>query len=225
MKSYTNTTSSMKECDLNVSRRHFVASAAFTPLALGAAASVLTAKSAQAGVGDILENDNVLGDPKAPIGIVEYASLTCPHCAAFHNATLKKIEETYVKEGKAYIIYRDFPLDRYAFQASVLAHAAGKKRFFAVLAILFEKQAEWTSASDPTAALIAIGKRVGVSKSKFEAALADEKLGESILTDRLVGANEYGVRATPTIFVNGERYEGDRDFETMDSFFKSLIGS
>ncbi|MEP3244423.1 MAG: DsbA family protein [Sneathiella sp.] len=222
MKRYTDTTSSMKERNLNLTRRHFVASAGITPLALGAAGAVMAPSLAHAGVGDILENDTVMGDAKAPIGLVEYASLTCPHCADFHNAALAEIEENYIKTGKAFLIYRDFPLDRYAFQASVLAHAAGKQRFFSVLKILFEKQNEWARASDPTAALLKIGKMVGVSKAKFEASLADEKLGESILTDRMVGANEYGVNSTPTLFINGEKYEGSRDYSTLDAFMKDL---
>ncbi len=222
MKRYTDTTSSMNERNLNLTRRHFVASAGIAPLALGAAGAVMAPSLAQAGVGDILENDTVMGDAKAPIGLVEYASLTCPHCAEFHNTALAEIEENYIKTGKAFLIYRDFPLDRYAFQASVLAHAAGKQRFFSVLKILFEKQNEWARASDPTAALLKIGKLVGVSKAKFEASLADEKLGESILTDRMVGANEYGVNSTPTLFINGEKYEGSRDYKTLDAFMKDL---
>ncbi len=222
MKRYTDTTSSMNERNLNLTRRHFVASAGIAPLALGAAGAVMAPSLAQAGVGDILENDTVMGDVKASIGLVEYASLTCPHCADFHNTALAEIEENYIKTGKAFLIYRDFPLDRYAFQASVLAHAAGKQRFFSVLKILFEKQNEWARASDPTAALLKIGKMVGVSKAKFEASLADEKLGESILTDRMVGANEYGVNSTPTLFINGEKYEGSRDYKTLDAFMKDL---
>ncbi len=222
MKRYTDTRSSINEQKLTLTRRHFVASSGLAPIALGAAGALLSPALAQAGVGDILENDNVLGDPKAPIGLVEYASLTCPHCAQFHQTALKDIEENYIKTGKAYLIYRDFPLDRYAFQASVLAHAAGKQRFFAVLKILFDKQAEWSAASDPTAALMKIGKMVGVSQAKFEAGLKDEKLGESILTDRMVGANEYGVSSTPTLFVNGEKYEGSRDYASLDKFLQDL---
>ncbi|WP_169544567.1 DsbA family protein [Sneathiella aquimaris] len=222
MKSYTNTTSSMNEQTMTLSRRHFVASAGIAPLALGAAGSLLSPATAQAGVMDILENDNILGDPKAPISIVEYASLTCSHCANFHTNAFKNIQEDYIDTGKAFLIYRDFPLDRFAFQASVLAHAAGKDRFFAVLKILFEKQAEWTTAPDITAALTKIGNMVGVSKATYEKNLADEKLGESILTDRMVGANEYGVNSTPTLFINGEKYEGSREYEVLGPYLAGI---
>ncbi|MEH6402291.1 MAG: DsbA family protein [Sneathiella sp.] len=219
-----------------LSRRHFVAGAGVALLGIGYAAydwyktqnspKTQETKSAATGtsnsVMDILENDNVLGDPKAPIGIVEYASLTCPHCAYFHENAFSKIEEKYVKTGKAFIIYRDFPLDQYAFQASVLAHSAGKDKFFAVLKILFSKQKEWTSASNPTDAIVAIGNMVGVSKAKFEEGIADEKLGESILLDRMVGSTDYGVSSTPTLFINGEKYEGSREFADLDAYLENL---
>lgn len=222
MKRYNNTTSSMKDQKLPLSRRHFVAASGIAPFALGAMASIAMPTIAQADVMDILENDNVLGDPKAPISIVEYASLTCPHCAEFHNNALQDIKTNYIDTGKAHLIFRDFPLDRWAFQASVLAHSAGKEKFFTVLEILFKKQAEWTNGSDLTAEIIKIGNMVGISKAKFEASLADEALGESILTDRMVGANEYKVASTPTLFINGERYEGSRKYEEMDAYLKGL---
>jgi len=221
---------------LALSRRHFVAGAGVALLGIGYAAydwyktknspemqkATSTTTGSSSSVMDILENDNVLGDPNAPIGIVEYASLTCPHCAYFHINAFKDLEEKYVKTGKAFIVYRDFPLDQYAFQASVLAHTAGKDKFFAVLKILFSKQAEWTSATNKTDAIAAIGKIVGVSKAKFEEGLADEKLGESILLDRMVGSTDYGVSSTPTLFINGEKYEGNREFADLDAYLKAL---
>lgn len=219
-----------------LSRRYFVAGAGVAVLGIGYAAydwyktkqsqKMSDAKSVAPGssssVMDILENDNVLGDPTAPIGIVEYASLTCPHCSEFHMNAFKDLEENYVKTGKAFIIYRDFPLDQYAFQASVLAHTAGKDKFFAVLKILFNKQADWRAATNPTDALAEIGKIVGISRAKFEAGIADEKLGESILLDRMVGSTDYGVSSTPTLFINGEKYEGGRNFEELDAYLKGL---
>jgi len=223
MKSYTNTTSSMKDQKLALTRRHFVASAGIAPIAFGAM-SVLTPGTAQAGVMDLLEGDKILGDKSAPIAVVEYASLTCPHCARLHNGTLVKFKKDYVDTGKAYLVFRDFPLDRYAFQASVLAHTAGEGRFFAALNYLFKNQDKWRGASDVTAAIIDMAKAIGVPKAQFEAALKDEKLGESILTDRMVAANDYGVNSTPTLFINGDLYEGNwADYPTFDAYLKSLL--
>ncbi|MBO6825423.1 MAG: DsbA family protein [Sneathiella sp.] len=226
MKRYNETTSSMQGKELPISRRHFVSSSALAPFALGAAGSLLAGTAAAADVMEILEDDMVLGDRTAPLAIVEYASLTCGHCANFHNNTLPKLEEDFINTGKAYIVYRDYPLDRFAFQASVLAHTAGEKLFFPVLKLLFKEQAAWTSASDITEALTAIARKVGISQAKFEEALKDETLGERILMDRMVGSNEYGVSGTPTLFINGELYQGDwANYEAFSSDLQDMISA
>ncbi|WP_169567829.1 DsbA family protein [Sneathiella limimaris] len=223
MKDYNCTTSSMKESKLKLTRRHFVSSAAMTPVAF-AASSLIAATPARADVMEIREDDTILGDRTAPIAIVEYASLTCPHCADFHRIVMPSLKKDYIDTGKAYLIYRDYPWDQNAFFASVLAHTAGEKRFFPTLEILYAKQAEWGNASDVIAALKDIGKMVGVPAAKFDAALKDEALGEAILMDRMVAANEYDVNATPTIFINGEEFEGDwEEYENVDNYLKDLL--
>ena len=223
MKLYNPTTSSMKDKKLALTRRHFVATAGLAPVAF-AASSLITATPARANVMDIRDDDTILGDRNAPIAIVEYASLTCPHCANFHNNVLPSLEKDYIDTGKAYLVYRDYPWDQSAYHAAVLAHTAGEKRFFPTLKILYSRLNEWASAPDVIGALKEIAKLVGVPASKFEAALKDEKLGESILMDRMVAANEYNVNATPTIFINGERYEGDSsEYEPLDDYLKDLM--
>lgn len=223
MKLYNRTTSSTKEMKLGISRRHFVASAALTPVAF-AASSLLTASPARADVMEIRKDDTILGDRNAPIAIVEYASLTCPHCAHFHNDVLPSLEKDYIDTGKAYLIYRDYPWDQNAFYASVLAHTAGEKRFFPALKILYSSLNEWGTAQDVVGALKEKAKLLGVPAAKFDAALADEKLGESILLDRMVAANEYNVQATPTVFINGELFDGDTSvYEPLDAYLKDLM--
>ncbi|WP_037492613.1 DsbA family protein [Sneathiella glossodoripedis] len=223
MKLYNHTTSSMKDRKLNISRRHFVSAAGLSPLAF-ATSSLFAAKSARADVMAIREDDNVLGDRNAPIAIIEYASLTCPHCANFHNEVMPQLQENYIDTGKAYLVYRDFPWDQNAYHAAVLAHTAGEKRFFPTLKILYSRLNQWASAPDVIAALKDIAKLVGVPAAKFEAALQDEKLGERILMDRMVAANEYDVTATPTIFINGERFDGDSaSYEAFDEYLKGLM--
>ncbi|MCR9215107.1 MAG: DsbA family protein [Proteobacteria bacterium] len=223
MKSYTTTISSREERKLAVSRRHFVVSGATLPLAATALAGGMVPFAAQAAEPEMQDTDRVLGDRDAPLTIIEYASMTCPHCASFHLGSFVDIKENYIDTGKAKLVFRHFPFDRYAFQASVLAECSGPDKFFAVTDILFKRQAEWARASDPTQALIKIGKQAGISQSKFEACLADEALGEAILSQRLVGSTEYKVNSTPTLFIEGEKYEQNRDFPTLDSHLKSLL--
>ncbi len=223
MRSYNPTTYSRKDEQLTLSRRHFVISTGVAPVLVGASISFFTAGTAFAASPEMTDSDHVLGEPDAPITIIEYASLTCPHCAHFHETGFQKLKENYLDTGKARFIFRHFPLDRYAFQASVLAECAGDTKFFPLIDILFSRQAEWTRTKNPTDALIKIGKQAGVGQQKFEACLADEKLGESILNERLTGANDYDVTSTPTLFINGEKYEEDRSFEVLDSYLKSKM--
>ncbi|TNE41466.1 MAG: DsbA family protein [Alphaproteobacteria bacterium] len=226
MRRYNSTTYSMDNDKLALSRRHFVISGSLAPLAVGAGAGLIAptkARADEAKEPTISDDDHVLGDPKAPISIIEYASLTCPHCAHFHEATFPDLKKNWIDTGKASLTFRHFPLDRYAFQASVLTECGSKSTFFGLVGLIFNQQVEWTHAKDPVEALAQIGKTASIGEKKFKDCLADEKLGESILNQRLVGANDYGVDATPTLFVNGKKYEGDRSYEEFDTFLKSLM--
>ncbi|USG62190.1 DsbA family protein [Sneathiella marina] len=223
MRRYNSTTYSMDDRKLNLTRRHFVAAGSALPIAAAATTGLFSASTARAAEPELLETDHVLGDRNAPILIIEYASMTCPHCAHFHETAFPGLKENYFDTGKAALAFRHFPFDRYAFQASVLAECSGPDKFFAITDILFKRQAEWTRAENITEALIKIGKQSGISQKKFEACLADEKLGESILTQRLVGSTEYGVNSTPTLFIEGEKYEDDRSFAALDEFLKSKM--
>ena len=93
--------------------------------------------------------EQILGDPDAPVTIIEYASLTCPHCAQFHNEVLPELKERYIAPGKVRLIYRDFPLDQVALAAAALAHCDGSDRYFSMLDVLFETQRNWARADDP----------------------------------------------------------------------------
>jgi protein-disulfide isomerase len=223
MRRYNSTTYSMDDRKLNLTRRHFVAAGSALPLAAAATTGLFSASTARAAEPVLLETDQVIGDRNAPIIIIEYASMTCPHCAHFHETAFPGLKENYFDTGKAALAFRHFPFDRYAFQASVMAECAGPDKFFAITDILFKRQAEWTRADNITEALIKIGKQSGISQKKFEACLADEKLGESILTQRLVGSSEYDVTSTPTLFIEGKKYEDDRSFAALDEFLKSKM--
>ncbi|WP_431858404.1 DsbA family protein [Azospirillum sp.] len=161
--------------------------------------------------------ERVLGDPKAPVTILDYSSMTCPHCARFHTETLPKIKETYIDTGKAKLVFRDFPFDQWALRASMLARCAPPERYFPLLDVLFKGQAQWASAKDPGAALTQIGKLAGLSEATIKACWEDKALADGILNSRLEGQNKDKVESTPTfILTSGSgttKVEGAQPFE------------
>jgi protein-disulfide isomerase len=162
--------------------------------------------------------ERVLGDPEAPVTIIEYSSLTCPHCAAFHTDTLPALKERYIDTGQAKIVYRDFPLDQNALNAAVIAHCAGPDRYFVFLEALFSSQSRWARSSDPRESLIQLAGLGGLPREQAEACLADDAMLDAVLQSRLTGQDEHQVSSTPTFVINGEVVSGNRsvdDFATV----------
>lgn len=157
--------------------------------------------------------ERTLGDPKAPITIIEYSSLGCPHCAKFHVETLPKIKENYIDTGKAKLVYRDFPFGGAAYAAAMMARCAPASRYFQFLDVLFKNQETWAQSKDPRAALARIGKLGGMSDADFDACLKNEALFEGIRNVQLEGKQKFEVNATPTFFVNGTRISGAQPYE------------
>ena len=168
--------------------------------------------------------EQILGDPQAPVTIIEYASLTCPHCAQFHTEVLPELKERYIAPGKVRVIYRDFPLDQKALSAAALAHCAGPDRYFSFLDVLFQTQASWAQADDHIAALKRLGKLGGLSEEQMDACLADEELADGILRTRLEGQNQHQIGSTPTLVIDGKTYAGSRDIEELETLIDPLIG-
>lgn len=163
--------------------------------------------------------DMVLGKAEAPITIIEYASLTCPHCASFHADVLPEIKKEFIDTGKAKLIYRDFPLDQLAFAGAILARCAGPEKYFTYLNVLFAQQRQWAAAQDPMAALKQIARLGGMPAEQFDKCLADKALGDYILAQRLEGNQKFNVNSTPTIIVNGKAEPG---VPSLDELRKKL---
>lgn len=153
--------------------------------------------------------DNTLGDPNAPVTIVEYASMTCPHCASFHNEVFEQFKAAYIDTGRVYFVFREFPLDPVAAAASALARCApgGSEGYLAMVEILYETQPTWSRSENPAAALQQIGAQAGITPAEFEACLSNQATVDGIYAVHDRGI-ELGVNATPTFFVNGARYPG-----------------
>jgi protein-disulfide isomerase len=170
---------------------------------------------------EIQPTDHVMGDPKAPITMIEYASLTCPHCAHFNTTELPQIEEKWVKTGKVKLIYRDFPLDQTATQAAQLAECAGKDKYFAVIDMMFSGQGVWATAKDPIAELAKSLRIAGMGEAEVKACLANDAVATGVINDYR-GGETLGVNSTPTIFINGEQFKGARSLDEFDALFTKL---
>jgi protein-disulfide isomerase len=167
--------------------------------------------------------EQILGDPDAPVTIIEYASLTCPHCAQFHTEVLPELKERYIDPGKVRLIYRDFPLDQMALTAAALAHCAGPERYFSMLDVLFETQSNWARADNPVTALKRLGKLGGLTEEEMQACLSDQELTDGILQTRLEGQNQYDIGSTPTFVIDGKTYSGSLDVEGFSELLDPLL--
>lgn len=165
--------------------------------------------------------DMVLGKPDAPITIIEYASLTCSHCAAFHKETLPKIKSEWIETGKAKLIYRDFPFDGWALGAAMVARCAGPDRYFAFLDTLFRSQEQWAAAKNPLDALRGIAKLGGMSDQQFNTCIADQQLLQAIQTKRMEAEKKMGVNSTPTFFIGSQKISGAQPYEDFDKALKA----
>ena len=148
-----------------------------------------------------------MGADNAPVTIVEYASMTCPHCAHFHEKTLPELKKRYIDTGKVRFIFREFPFDPLAAGAFMLARCTDKDKYFPLIDALFSQQNTW-AVQKPIEPLFAVAKQAGYTKETFEACLANQKVLQGIEWVRNRGAEKFGVDSTPTFFVNGTRHKG-----------------
>ena len=162
--------------------------------------------------------DIILGSDKAPVTIIEYASMTCPHCAHFSETTFPEIKKRYIDTGKVRFIFREFPFDKVAAAAFMLARCASKEggpeRYMAVVETLFAKQDQWVS-DQPLEPLRNIAKQLGFSEESFKACLTNQQVLNDIQAVRDRAVDKLGVNSTPTFFINGTKVVGDQPIEEM----------
>lgn len=163
--------------------------------------------------------ERALGDPQARLTVVEWFSMTCPHCAAFHLQTLPELKRRYLDTGKVRLVVRDFPTDALALRAAVLAHCAGPERYFTFVDALLASQARWAGAKDPAAALRQMAKLGGLADAQIDACLADTALENAVLQTRLEAQQKHDIRSTPSFLIDGKVHAGNR---SPDEFAKLL---
>lgn len=169
-------------------------------------------------------SEQVLGDANAPVTIIEYASMTCPHCAHFHETTYPELKKRYIDTGKVKFIFREFPLDQLAAAAFMLARCAGSDNYFPMIETLFQQQRDW-AVQNPVPPLFGVAKQAGFTQQKFEECLTNQKLLEDIETVRNRGAEKYGVNSTPTFFINGKIFRGALTIEEIDKEIQPYLKS
>jgi protein-disulfide isomerase len=212
---------------LHISRREFCLSTASLALAtavLGASALPPFASAAQAATVSTDElmkpealPDMALGSDKAPVTIVEYASMTCPHCAHFQETTFPELKKRYIDTGMVRYILRDFPLDSLAGAAFVFAHCAAKgdkDKYYSMVDTLFRQQRQW-AVEKPLPPLMAIAKQAGFTEASFNACLTNQKAWDAMESVRQRALKEFKVESTPTFFVNGTMVSGAVSIEDM----------
>lgn len=178
-------------------------------LLLGGASLLPAAGRAQAA--DPRLQDIALGRADAPVTVIEYASLTCPHCASFHANVLPALKTEYIDTGKVRLIFRDFPLDQLALAAAAMARCAGPERYYNFLEVLFAQQRSWASSADARTALLQIARLGGLSAQQVEACWADQAVTDYILKSRLEAVEKFKVESTPTLIVNDRKIAGVPD--------------
>ena len=171
----------------------------------------------------ISEDDIVMGDSNAPVTIIEYASMTCSHCADFHKNVYPEIKKNYIDTGKVKLVLRAFPLDRVALQASKMATCAGKDRFYKFTDVLFTTQSNWAFSKNHLEVLSNIGKLGGLDGAEFDKCLADTDLETRIMQGKLNAARVLGVRATPSFFINGHKYKGAYKVKAFSEILDSVL--
>jgi len=171
---------------------------------------------------EITKDDRILGNPDAPITIIEYASLTCPHCAHFTNDVLPEIKKEWIDTGKAKLVLRDFPLDEPALRAAMIARCAPTDRYYAFTDTFFATQEKWVRSDDYRDALARLAKLGGMSKEEFDACLKNTDLENKIVEGRLTASKELEVNSTPTFFINGTKLTGAPSAEEFNKQLSSL---
>jgi protein-disulfide isomerase len=219
---------------VSITRREFLEGTASLALAAGVVAALpaggfdlISTAFAQAVSNDELMKpaalpDQVQGAANAPVTIIEYASMTCSHCAAFHKEGYPVLKSKYIDTGKVRYILREFPLDPLAAGGFMLARCAGEGKYYPVVETLFEHQKDWAFVQNPIPPLLKIAKQFGLTEQSFEQCLSNQKMLDGIEEVRQRG-QKLGVNSTPTFFINGKIYRGALSVSELDKQIAPLL--
>lgn len=199
---------------------------AMAPAAPAAPAAAAPASAGDVDMAELLKPgalpDKVLGKEDAKVTIVEYASMTCPHCAHFAETTFPELKTKYIDSGKVRFIFREFPFDPRAEAGFMLARCAGDN-YFPMVDVLFKQQQAWAAAENVKDAMFQLSKLAGFTQESFNSCLTDQALLEQVRAVQKRGADEFKVDSTPTFFINGKTYKGALSIEEMSAIIDPLL--
>lgn len=175
-----------------------------------------TPKSLEIDVPDAML-DRVLGNLDAPITIIEYASMTCPHCAHFHNTMLPEIKRELLATGKAKLIFRDYPLDKYALMAAMMARCAPEGKYFDLVEVIFRNQDRWMKSDNPLQALAKLGNLAGMDDEYIAACMQNAELQSAVLANQQEANRLYQVRSTPSFVFNTQKNDNVKSLSGVES--------
>jgi protein-disulfide isomerase len=181
------------------------------------------ASDADMSVLKLTPDDRILGNKDAPVTIVEYASLTCPHCMHFAIDVLPELKKKWIDAGKVKLVMRDYPLDGLALRAAMVARCAPPDKFYAFIDTLFQTQDKWATAKDPQAELQRLALMGGMSKKQFEDCVSNKDMENQVVGSRLLATQKLNVNATPTFFVNGTKFDGEPSVEAFDAVLSKAV--
>ena len=167
-------------------------------------------------------SERVIGNADAPVTVIEYFSLTCSHCAEFHNDIYADLKAKYIDTGKVKLVYRDFPLDGAGLRAAMMARCVDERRYPGIIQVLFKTQNNWARAADPVEKKKKIGQLAGLGDDAFQSCLQSETLANGILAKRQE-ASAAGVQSTPTFEIKGQIYPGSRSLEEFSELLDPLL--
>lgn len=200
----------------------FLPSLALIATLLAPLAAPGTAAAAIVGI-EAAKTEMAIGRADAPVTIIEFSSLGCPHCARFHRDTLPQIKKDYIDTGKVRLIFQDFPLGTPALAASMIARCSGPKKFFGFIEIFFQSQAQWVQSANPMQELTKIARFGGMSKAEVETCLGYQPLLEHIRSGALVGQEDYKINSTPSFVIGGKVISGAQPYEVFQKAFDKAL--
>jgi protein-disulfide isomerase len=204
-------------------RRRFSAAALAFAAGFSLPAAAQTVPVAELAVPGPL-GDVFVGRADAPVTIIEYASLTCGHCATFHEKVWPVLKQKYVETGKVRFVLREFPLDALSTAGFMLARCAGNDKFYPVTDLLFEQQKNWAYTDKPLENLGRFARQAGFTQESFEACLKNQSVYDAVVAVRKRGAETFKVDSTPTFFINGKMHRGALTVEELDKILTPLVG-